>query len=495
MVYANKFDDILIDWLKSNKQARIAGLSLVPIAHPLMSDSVQCITKGQATVYFLKQHPYGHTWLLKKFASAKRPDDDYLFKTAKYLPGTNEFYTCTQRRFLKSNHFDIRNSDFKNKRLSKMLDGSILMPKVPGNTWTSVSDELRQNNCQLTLDKRLTIALNLANCISILESSRCSHRDLSGGNVFVNHNCRIYLIDWDCLYHPNLKFQTNTTVGTRGYIAPFIYGDQNANAKLSWCDKADRFALAVLIAEFILTNSFTPPASEDGSLFSQNQITEANNDFIKEQIYWLRVNSKPCAKLFQKALDAKTFSQCPSPQDWISAIKFSLKNIASAKTKNIKPKYIKFICDNCGSASHIRANKHDKIKSSGHDLLCKNCFEKRLDLWQQEDAKFNHNLPEVSCEHCHKKFRIKRTKLNSLLGTSKPLLCRSCLKVQIIKWREESASYCRKYPSFCCSSCNEIRRMKAKKLNELYRQGKKPLCKKCLDAQLNSFRRTPSWYL
>ena len=96
------------------------------------------------------------------------------------------------------------------------------MPKVPGQPWSSMADQIREGTCELSILKRLQMSLSLAECIDRLETCGCSHRDLSCGNVFVSQNSCVYLIDWDCLYNKQLPFQANTTAGTMGYMPSFI---------------------------------------------------------------------------------------------------------------------------------------------------------------------------------------------------------------------------------------------------------------------------------
>ena len=98
--------DIVNDWLTSGQAFRICGQDLRPVPHGVFADRAFCIIKGQAEVYFLEQVPHGNIWLLKVFAPGRRPTDDYLGAVSGYLPGTAEFFTCTQRRLLTEDHMD-----------------------------------------------------------------------------------------------------------------------------------------------------------------------------------------------------------------------------------------------------------------------------------------------------------------------------------------------------------------------------------------------------
>ena len=438
----NTDTDIMNDWLLSDQAARICGLDLKPIPHPFLANSVQSVIKGQASVFFLKQIPQGNIWLLKKFTPARRPADDYLESINSCLPGETGFFTCTQRRLLTVNHLSIRDSAYKNADLKDILKGTILMPKVPGSSWASIAEDLRNNSLQLSMIERLQISLNLAGCISLLESSQCSHRDLSSTNVFIDNRGEIYLIDWDCLYHPQLSFQPNTTIGTNGYIAPFLkLEDGNLEASVSWCEQSDRFSLAVLIAEIILVNSYTPPPHEDGTLFSQLQLYEAGNKFVKEQLDWLRTNSNECADLFEQAHKSSCFQDCPSPADWISVLKYNLRQHNSNITKPIRNQYTQVACNDCKKTFDISKAKYDRLDAKDKPIFCRECFEIKLDSWSAQRAQQNLLRPEVACEHCQKTFRIGRKKLDTLRQRAKPVLCSNCLTKQLERWKGEDAIF------------------------------------------------------
>jgi serine/threonine protein kinase len=476
-------------WLASDQAARICGLDFRPQPHPALPDTAKCTIKGQGSVFFLLQVPQGNIWLLKKFAPSRRPSDDYLKSVTRYLPGGAEFFTCTQRRILTSNHLDLRNSYYKNPDFADWLAGSILMPKVPGTPWASMADDLREGNLELSIIQRLQVSLNLVKCIALLEKAQCSHRDLSSTNVFVTIDGRVFLIDWDCMYHPQLPFQLNTTSGTMGYIAPFIkIANRNSIASASWCEHADRFALAVLIAEILLIGPDTPLPHEDGTLFSQSQIEAAGNNFIRGQIEQLRCLSKPCTALLKKAFIASTFQECPSPVDWEIALKYSLHK--QRPDEGLNPQHIKrsrimqVLCDNCHTQFQISEEKCNSLKRQGKSILCNSCLAIQFNVWSMKRIQHNMTFPQVSCEHCQQLFRISREKLDVLREQAKPILCSQCLTEQLRQWHAESVKYEQDHPKVKCANCTKSFRIRKDKLDSLSAEGKKIFCKDCLETKI-----------
>jgi DNA-directed RNA polymerase subunit RPC12/RpoP len=477
--------DIPRDWLQSGETVRICGQDFRPKSSGHLAGAPLCIQKGQATVVFLEQVPQGHTWLLKLFTPGRWPTDAYLLGVEKCLPGTVACFACTQRRLLTREHLDVRASSYKNPALADWVSGGVMMPKVPGTSWASVAEDLRDGAVQMSLSERLRLSLALARIIDILEAAQCSHRDLSGTNVFVDEQGRIWLIDFDCLYHPSLPFQANTTVGTMGYVAPFLkVTGGSPDAALSWRPYADRFSLAVLVAEILITGPDLAPPHEDGTLFSQSQIDEPGNRFVREMIGRLKGLSKPCGLLLERAFGSLTFEACPSPQEWIRALRRALRGVqagqATGSQGDGKRRFVWVLCAQCGSAFSIARAKHDELRQKGKSILCRRCLSSQFTESSVARAQHRLDFPEVSCEHCGKTFSLPRITVDSLRHRGRPILCPECLPSQLEKWRAEQAEYDRSHPLVACAICGKGFRLRKERLDQLTSQGKAVLCSACL---------------
>lgn len=475
---------VLCEWLQSGRTARICGLDIRPKPSRHWAGAPQCITQGQATAIFFDQMPQGNTWLIKIFRPGRRPADDYLQTVESYLPGAAAFFACMQRRFLTAEHLDQRASSFKHTALADLLEGSIMMPKVPGMAWTSTAEDLRAGVLNLPWIRRLKLALALVRCVELLEAGQCSHRDLSAANVFVDDDA-IWLIDFDCLYHPDLPFQANTTIGTMGYIAPFLKAmSGNSDPALSWCRCADRFSLAVLVAEILLTSPDLARLQEDGTLFSQTQIDEPENPFVQEVIDRLRGRSKPCGLLLERAFTSATFEQCPSPQEWISALRWTLRPVQAGHhgdgrgTDN--QRFIRVLCAGCGAAFSIARIKHDELQQKGKSILCKYCLSRQFAESSITRAQRRLDFPEVSCEHCRKIFPLPRHRLNALRHRGRPILCSTCLPDQLKKWQKEVAEQDLSHPRVACANCQRRFHLRKEIRDHLAANGKAALCPTCL---------------
>jgi DNA-directed RNA polymerase subunit RPC12/RpoP len=428
--------------------------------------------------------PQGNTWLLKIFTPGRRPTDEYLQAVDRCLPGALAFFTCTQRRLLTRQHLDLRASSYQNPSLADALDGAILMPKVPGTPWASMADDLRAGVLDLSLAQRLKLALTLAQAIDLLEAGACSHRDLSCSNVFVTPDGKVYLIDWDCLYHPSLPFQANTTLGTLGYMAPFRHATGGGgDAAWSWRPQADRFALAVLVAEILLIGPDTPEVHEDGTLFSQAQIDEPGNASVRHVIGRLTGVSRPGGSLLRRAFSSPTFEGCPAPGDWIAALRHAWKrtgaNDASDRPINAPSRSIEVRCAECETPFSMARAKREELTDKGKAILCNACLGRRFAKSSAARAQRKAALPDVSCESCHRTFSISRPKLDDFRRRGRPILCPACLGPQLEKWRAEQAEYERAHPHVLCARCGGGFRLKQERLEELTAKGKTLLCPTC----------------
>lgn len=267
-----------------------------------------------------------------------------------------------------------------------------------------------------------------------------------------------------------------------GYMARFIaVTDDYADATLSWCECADRFALAVLIVEILLVGPETASPQEDGSLFSQAQIDTPGDVFVRDQIKQLRQISKPGAALAEQAFNSPSFANCPSPDDWVGALKYTLRKQQCLKGSGPnRGQYRRFVgvsCSKCGTSFRTSEAKVRMIEDKGHKLLCRSCLEVQLNEWSAEKTQRNMEAPQVCCEHCNGYFRLLREKLDALLARGKPILCTECLPEQMKKWRAE---HDKKYRRIACAECGTGFNIRIDKLNDLRHRGKQTFCRDCL---------------
>lgn len=304
-------------WFKSHRFALIEKELLRPIKHPMLNDTPLSVQQGQAEVFFLDSKN-NERKLLKVFYDHKLPDTSYLKAVSSILPKQKAFRCGTERRVLTSVSIQKSPGGYYSSGLANWVKDSILMPQIQGQDWISVIEAIRNGQVVLYDRQRQLLCVKLANIAKILEANMISHRDFSGGNIFIDlQTLDIYLIDLDSLYHPGLTMPRGTTIGSDGYTAPFVSMDK---PHLSYCPLADRFAMTLLCVEFLLINP-SSPSFHEGGLFSQTELFQRRGKSISYAESELHKINPGALALFQKACKSRSFQECPSPDDWITICK------------------------------------------------------------------------------------------------------------------------------------------------------------------------------
>ena len=303
--------DIVTKWLKSRHYAAIQGKLLRPRKHPSSPGLPLSVQRGQAEVFFLEEDNQT-SWILKKFYQSKLPHNQYLHQISTLLPQHDAFSSGCNRNILNHASLVKSGSNYYHKELALWLEHTLLMPKVKGSDWTTITDGLRDNTAQLPQTQRVNLCHKLAQLVKQLEDNKLSHRDLSSSNVFIDlANDNIHLIDFDSMYHPSLIMPESTTMGSEGYMAPFIKQGQS-----TWCQMADRFALAILNTEFLILNEHSPYCGE-GGIFNQEDIYKRSGKTITYAQDELQRQYPKALELFNSAINSTSFKQCPAPEQWM----------------------------------------------------------------------------------------------------------------------------------------------------------------------------------
>ena len=107
-----------------------------------------------------------------------------------------------------------------------------------------------------------------------------------------------------------------TTCGTAGYTPPYAWRDGRLDADATWCERADRYALALLNVEFLILGRGAPLAAE-GGIFAQEDLNARGGKSVEFARRLLSQHFPNVVQLFDKAIASKGFDGCPSPADWL----------------------------------------------------------------------------------------------------------------------------------------------------------------------------------
>jgi protein-arginine kinase activator protein McsA len=147
---------------------------------------------------------------------------------------------------------------------------------------------------------------------------------------------------------------------------------------------------------------------------------------------------------------------------------------------------VRFVCDRCGCPCLIDGAKAEMLRERGGPILCKTCLEVELAARAVARRERDFAAPQVVCEQCAAVFRVARERLGLLRSKGKPLLCRDCLDGQMRRWKAEQADWEAGHPAVCCPRCGRTFRMNGRKLEALRARGVSVLCMVCLGQQNKS---------
>jgi hypothetical protein len=126
------------------------------------------------------------------------------------------------------------------------------------------------------------------------------------------------------------------SVGTEGYIAPFAWSGGQPDRRTTWTSNSDRFALAVLAVEILVTGRGSPCAG-DGGLFEQAELCVGSGAVVDMASARLGDRFPDAAKYFATALHARDFSDCPAPKQWQALTRRT--SVVLAPSRAIHPEY------------------------------------------------------------------------------------------------------------------------------------------------------------
>ena len=303
-------------WLESRRPAQVNGQRLRPLEHTQFRGMPLSIQRGQAEAFCLIGKDK-RQWILKKFLPGKIPDRKYLESISSLLPKDDGFISGTDRQVLTTRTLSKNNGSYYTTGLARWLDGTVLMRRIPGVDWGTLADEIRDGHLALEQSHRVTLCRKLTELVDTMEQYGITHRDLSSGNVFIDTKTwSVALIDFDSLFHNRLSMPETTTCGTVGYTPPFAWRGGILNAATTWCLYADRFALAILNAEFLVLDKGAPLTAE-GGMFDQNELSSRSGKGLNAVFQSLKAKFPTALTLFRTAVESYQPQECPSPQDWL----------------------------------------------------------------------------------------------------------------------------------------------------------------------------------
>lgn len=309
-------------WLIADQHAVLESIALWPRCKPGSAGEVLMEESDEAYVYHLLDDSE-QGWVLKKFRTGWEPHPVYAAAIQSLVPEISGFESGFKRKLLSGS--SVSTSAYCEEAFCAWIDGAVLMPEVVAPTWAELTDAVSNGSRTLSTVERFFLCEKLSEKIDCLESVGLAHRNLSSSNVMIDPmNIEVHLIDWDDLYSVTLPEELDQPCGTAGYIAPFVRLSAATNSTSSWRLGADRFGLAVLSAELLVTKA---GSRRFGSgLLDQKEIYQRFGQTLEDVRHGLQHSYAAAGELLDAALNARSFAECPTPRDWIELMQRGLDN-------------------------------------------------------------------------------------------------------------------------------------------------------------------------
>lgn len=204
-------------------------------------------------------------------------------EVSSYLSALNNSYFC----------------NFKYLENALLINGNIypivLMDWVEGKTLKDfINNNIRTNTSKISI-----IRENFKNMIIYFHQQNIAHGDLQHGNILVNSDCSLTIIDYDSMYIKPLEGMTDTIKGLPGYQHPSRLVNKFINPKLDYFSELIIY-LSLLVFENN-TSLWQKYYETEDLLFSKYDFENPNNSALIRSL--LRSNNQTIVDLTNKLIE------------------------------------------------------------------------------------------------------------------------------------------------------------------------------------------------
>ena len=188
---------------------------------------------------------------------------------------------------------------------------AVLMAWVAGETW----QELVAGQVELRVDQSRTLAAKFAHILTEMEARGIAHCDLSGPNIMVTLDPpSIALVDVEELYARTHTRPERLPAGSAGYA-------HRVAAYGLWQREADRFAMAVLLAEMLgWCDERVRDRADEEHFFAPEELQQDTPKARLMEMVLHQCWGEGIAALFARAWSSETLQNCPTAMEWLMAM-------------------------------------------------------------------------------------------------------------------------------------------------------------------------------
>lgn len=295
-----------------NEKIVLLGADYVVQQHPAASHLPFSAEGKRAIVYNLKAAA-GNAWALKVFKKKYQTPD--LLASVGNLKQLARF-----PGMLAANRSIIAPTDRPAVECPD-LSYATLMPWIPGKTWNDLllSAAKMGQQGKAVYDPQTGVALcrRFIEVMDELERIGAAHTDIAPGNVMLTLQSRdVQLLDLEDLFFPGAQPPSIQNTGSAGYRHPSA-----DNGKTTWCPEGDRYAVAIMAAEFlIVSNPALGMLASDTGFFEGDRNSPIGAQRLALAYPFLDSTAPDFARLFKMAWNSSTLALCPRIADLRAAL-------------------------------------------------------------------------------------------------------------------------------------------------------------------------------
>ena len=168
----------------------------------------------------------------------------------------------------------------------------------------TIKDYIYQN--RNTKDRLIALAENFLKMTQALHSQSLAHGDLQHGNILVDKNHQLYLVDYDSFYCPQLKGETDTVTGLADYQHPARISNTSVSEKIDYFSELIIYLSILAIAEAPYLADKYKIADADRLLFAKEDFEDLKNAPIYKDIFNLGNDFQDMLAVLEEYLDHRS---------------------------------------------------------------------------------------------------------------------------------------------------------------------------------------------
>ena len=199
----------------------------------------------------------------------------------------------------------------------------------------TIKDYIYQNKDS---KKTLTVlAENFLKMAHALHEKSLAHGDLQHGNILVDLNHNLHLVDYDSFYCPKLKGEADTVIGLPDYQHPSRTGNKPVTEKIDYFSELIIYISILAIAENPSLADKYKIKDADRLLFSKNDFADLKNSDIYKDIHSLGESFQKLLLILNKYLQKNDINELNPFDKELILTEISFKSSHTKVVKNEQP--------------------------------------------------------------------------------------------------------------------------------------------------------------